>query len=381
MASDPAATIKSFLGIRNVAQSRRQPIGALAEAVNIDVDDEGGILSRPGYRKSLNLTDVSAAFSPLNSYVAYVVDDGSLKRISPNLQVTTLGIVPITDTYWVEVGTRIFMSTGFIVEDDQLKPWFIEPPTSPLIQVTSGSLPAGQYQVTMTVVADDGRESPSCSVAVLDLPEKSGLQLAGVSGCNVYISDTNGANLYLAGYEASYIGALETAIPLDPALLLTTPISGVLGPIAYYDSCMFVTQYDQVTDTSTVYWSKPFFWHVFDVFEDYIQVPGEVRLLYGHDEGLLIGTDRDIWAYNGEAISKLAKYGVPLGRCLAFTKDGGVLFQSNWGVCTFPFQNLTMEKVVFPPGKYCATAVVNTHAMSKFITLTDGLGVPELSTI
>ena len=195
------ATISSFLGVRNVAQSRKQPLGALAEAVNVDVDDEGVIVSRLGYAKSLALTSVTAAFAPVNADVAYVVDNGTLKQITPGLQSISLGSVSTKDTHWLEIGMRIFMSTGYLIDNGELKAWFIDPPNPPLIQITSGNLPAGQYQITFTTLADDGRESPSCAVSTLNLSADSGLQLSGVDQCNVYLSDANGSNLYYVGYE------------------------------------------------------------------------------------------------------------------------------------------------------------------------------------
>lgn len=375
------ATISSFLGVRNVAQSRKQPLGALAEAVNVDVDDEGVIVSRLGYAKSLALTSVTAAFAPVNADVAYVVDNGTLKQITPGLQSISLGSVSTKDTHWLEIGMRIFMSTGYLIDNGELKAWFIDPPNPPLIQITSGNLPAGQYQITFTTLADDGRESPSCAVSTLNLSADSGLQLSGVDQCNVYLSDANGSNLYYVGYEVDYIGNMDASTPIDPSLMLTSYPEGDLGPIAFYDACVYVSQYDPVLAVSTIYASKPFFWHVFDVFEDYIQVPGEVRMLYGYSEGLLIGTDRDIWAYNGEAISKLAKYGVPPGHGLAADKDGTVMFQTYRGICTLPFKNLTIDKAIFPAGNYCSTAIVNDRAFDKFIILTDGTGESELSTV
>ncbi len=380
-----------FLGMRNEAQSRRQPKGdantgekliALSASNNIDIDDEGGIVSRPGYISALAGTSITAAYSSRFYKIAYIVDNGSLKRILPNLDTTILGAVPTDDTYWVEVGNKVFLSTGHIVDGDNLIPWRVQPPQIPIVLTIGGSLSAGLYQIALTQISADGRESGSSVPIRIDVPANSGFELAGVAGCNVYVTAENGDIFYKAGYETTFI--LDTTpynYPLDEVLLMAAALPDNVGPIAYYDSCLYYTLYDKPSHTTLIGWSNPFRWHTFDVFGDYFQVAGEVRLLVGLDEVLLIGTDKEILAYNGEKPNKLAKYGVPRGHNYSLTRDGKIFFQTVRGVCTMPFENLSGDKVALPAGDYCTTGLVDINGLEKFITLTDGNGVPDNSTI
>jgi hypothetical protein len=119
---------------------------------------------------------------------------------------------------------------------------------------------------------------------------------------------------------------------------------------------------------------------VFDLFNNYLMVPGEVRLLFAHDSTLLIGTDREIWLYDGSGIKLLAGYGVPKGQSLSFNQYDQVFFQTKHGVCTLPFQNLTLDKLWLPPGETCSSGVRNIDASDFFLTLTNGASATELTT-
>ena len=375
--------IDAFLGLRNVAQSRRQPVGALHEAINVDIDDEGGILSRTGYVPSLTMTAVTAAFTPLDHQTAYLVDNGHAKRVYPDGTVIDLGAVRDGTVYWAEAGDRVFMSTGHTLYNNSVFDLIVLPPNAPSISVIPGSFQEGQYQVITTRVTADGRESGSSVVTVMYLAAGSGIYLQGVEGCNVYLTAANGDVFYFVGYETSQVVDEPSvlAYPIEDVLITANPIPYGLGPIAYYDSCLYYSKYDQTTHTTLIGWSKPFRWHVCDASADYFQVPGEVRMLAVADGALVIGTDRQILTYDGESIQKVAAYGVPKGHVASYTRDGQLFFQSKRGVCTMPFANLTLDKVALPVEGNCATALIDLSGFERLITLTDGKGRTDNSTI
>jgi hypothetical protein len=104
-------------------------------------------------------------------------------------------------------------------------------------------------------------------------------------------------------------------------------------------------------------------------------------MLVGLPDVLIIGTDKEIKAYNEEGLTPLASYGMPKGHNHQITKKGKLFFQTNLGVCTWPFENLTEDKVALPMGRYCGTGLVNMNGMEKFLTMTDGSGGTDNSTI
>lgn len=380
--SAPTIDIKTFLGVRNTGQSRRVPVGALATAINVDVDDEGGVVMRDGYEKSLAGANITAAYSPLHEDFTYIVDAGVLYRVDPTLNKYALGSVSTEPTYWAEAGNKILMSTGYIVDGDELLPWRVQPPPAPICRATSGSLPAGRYQVLMTATAADGRESGTSYVAILELLDNSGIQITNSSGYNVYLTEGNGTVFYPVGTGVSYIAeATNLVSPIADALLLNNTLPDSVDQIAYYDTCAYYSQFDQANNTTYIAYSQPYRWHVFDLFNNYLQVPGEVRLLVGTKNALVIGTDKAIYLYDGQELLKAASYGVPHGHNWSRGTEGYVIINTERGPCTVdPFTNLTQDNVSLPAGRVCSTAIVAKHGITKFITLTDGIGTANNAT-
>lgn len=382
---------KRFFGLRNLQQSRRSDEGedrlgiALSASLNIDIDDEGGIINRPGYSLTTAGTNIVSAYALRDRSAAYVIDNGTLIELTQagsSLLSTVIGTVPNVDTYFVEVGNQLFLSSGYIVNNGVLLPWALQPPAQPIGIIGSGNLLAGTYQVACTYVAADGRESASSQPVIFQVPANGSIQLVGAIGCNVYITQPNGDVLYLVGTGTTNITDTSGySYPMPNELLNNTTIPSNIGPIAYYDSSAVFSTYDQASNSSFIAWSKPFRFHVFNVNEDYVQVPNKVNLLVGTEDFLMIGTDKEIFAFDGLDLKRLARYGVPTGKIYQFSRDNELYFQTVRGVCKLPFQNLTEEKISVPYGTYCATGLISQNGLEKFITVTDGTGGTEDATV
>ena len=382
---------KRFLGIRNLSQSRRTPEGedkrtiALSEAINVDIDDEGGIISRPGYTKVISGTNITSAYfrRDYTNSIGYYIDSGHLYRILPDLTTNLLGTVPATDTYWSEAGNKVFLSTGYIVDNNSVIPLQVPIPSAPIVFPGIGNLPAGQYQVVLTTIMPDGRESGCSPITIVNIPTDGGsLQIQGTTNCNVYCTMVNGDILYLVGYQATIINSMiGYSYPLDPELVETVAIPNGITQLTVYNSSLYYAVYDPSRHITYIGWSKPFRYHVADAYQEYIQIAGEVRLMAGLSDVLLIGTDKEIKAYNEEGLTHIASYGVPKGHNYQIHRDGRIRFQTNRGVCTWPFENLSGDKVALPMGLYVGTGWVEMNGLEKFITMTDGSGGTDDSTI
>lgn len=379
--------LMAFLGLHNRARSRKQHRGegqliSLATAQNIDIDDEGAVSSRDGYALSLSLTDAQNGFNVMRFSYGLVVDNGTLKRVSPDGDVTSLGSVENIYTEFLEVGNKIFLSTGHIVDDGVLIPWAVYPPEPPTVTVIGGFLIAGVYQVLITKISDDGRESASCAPVLVELADGSGLRLAGVEGCMVYVTDANGAVYNEVGYQVYEITSLpEARKPINPELIVKQTFPRDITKIAFDDERMWCAYYDHVNDRSALFYSAKHLFHVFDYFSGVVDgIDGIIRLLHGTPQGLLIGTDRAIMLYSEAGLSYLADYGVPSGKPLSVTRSGQVFFMSLRGVCTMPFQNLTGDKFTCALGGECVSAIVENSGNERFVLITDGTGAAEDST-
>ena len=389
MLNQPTPQVLAFLGLHNKAQSRRQPKGdgeliSLTDCQNVQLDDEGGIISRDDYVLEIPGTAITAAFSIENNKYAYMVDDGILKRVNNNRTIVPLGTVSTHPTEWLEVGTRVFMSTGYLIDNNILMSWDTPIPPQPDVIIGTGYLMAGQYQITITSITPDGRESGSCDVIALNLPDNSGLTLTGINNCMVYMTELNGSLFYEIGLGVSVINSVTqlSAKTINNDLLITQSLPPGIQKIAYYNQCLHCSVYDKTTNSSAVFYSKPFLFNVFDWFEDVISdIAGEVRGMLGMPDGLLIGTDREILLYNADSGTiKLAGYGVASGKPIKQNRDGQIFIQSLRGVCTMPFKNLTGDKYTAPLGGECSTAMLDSSGTELFITITDGLGQTQDST-
>lgn len=102
--------IANFLGIHNTNPPRSIPDAALSDAVNVDITDSGAILSRPGITSALALA-ISSAYAC--SAGAFLVSDGTLYRINPDLSLTELAAS--TATAFADHGDIVFTNDGLMI--------------------------------------------------------------------------------------------------------------------------------------------------------------------------------------------------------------------------------------------------------------------------
>ena len=374
----------AFLGLYNREISRRLPTGALVVADNVDIDDAGGVVSREGYTLSEPLTNVTAAFATQDEQRLFVVDDGTLKLLQPGSTGVVLATGVSSDyIYWLEVAEYVLMSTGHIIgPNNQVTSWRVPKPEQPVVNLVSGSLPAGQYQVVHTYVDTSGGEGGASAPAIMNVADGSGLTVEPeyITGYDVrvYVTDTNGAEYYF--YRESTAGSVEIATTegltatLDEAQLRGYPAPDGVEHLAFYEGRVWASEFSG--DQTVIWYSEPYWWNLFDLESSYIVIPDKVTMMVGHSQGLLIATNDEIYVYTAEeALVRLAQYGTPDG--VPYTQDdtGKIYIWSNQGLCeALPFQNLTEQKVSLAAGNVCYTKLVEQNGRRKVVIMTDGNG-------
>ena len=357
--------IKSFLGIRNTSPSRSIPDNALADAVDVDIDDVGIVSRRNGnaIAKSMAITSV---YSTLDQ-VCYVVSGGNLYRLQDNLAEINLG--PSTATYFTDAGKVLFTNDGLRVEGDVAASIKLATPSNPLsLSVIAGSLPAGRYSATYTFRNSKGLESGSAPIATIELAADGGIDFTPVTpptGYSVtyYLTDANGE-----------VYRDANGVQLHSARMLAGPFPGDAELLAWHDSMLFVSR-SLPNGSTQLLFSKPYLPQLFDYTQDYIIVPGQIRGLASTAQAIVIGTDAAIYAWADGSLQTLAGYGVVAGRPFSRTVDGRVYIFSRRGVCVaFPLENLTEKKASFAPGQQCSTAIVEQNGIQQFVVLSDGSG-------
>ena len=361
--------VNSFLGIRNTSPVRSIPDNALSAATDVDIDDAGILTRRNGCNKVATYTNVTSAYSTRDK-TAYVVANGILNRVGADFSLFPL--VASTATAFTDFGKVLFTNDGFRIQDNKVVDLtFPEPPSlSPTLVVTSGNWPAGQYSVTYCYRDnDDGLEGPSSPITTVTLTDNQMILVNPVPSYAgytpvVYMTDAGGSVFYDTN-----------GVQLREAQILANQMPIGAPAIAFHNSSLWVAS-PQPNGSTVIYHSTPFFYHLFDYVQNYIIVPGEVRAMQSVAEGLVIGTDSNIYLY-ADALTPLANYGVPKGRAFIRTPDDKVKIFSHRGVCeAMPFVNFTETKALFAPGVQCSTALVDQNGIQKFVALSDGSGLP-----
>jgi hypothetical protein len=393
--NDPTVVVNEFVGIRNTGQTKTRPVGSMETAENVNlhgITEEGAALSiegRNGYALSQAFTDIQAAYQTQDEQRLFVIDDGTLKYV--NSDFTTVNIKSGfngDDVYFTEAGNDIFYSGNIKGVVKELTAYdYIPLATVPSVTTIEGSLYEGRYMVTATYTRVDGAEGGSPPAYVLDVTDGSALVIETVApsgyDVNIYVSSANGSDMYwiyTGGTATIQWDSIEDlSYPLDREQYQKEPLPDNCTVIEFHEGKIWAADYSIDDDITAVRFSSPFWWHLYELYGDYIAVPGKVVMLESVPGGLVIGTDREIYVYTREEVLvKLADYGVVEGWPASIMDDGNTMFWTERGVCiALPFRNLTEEKVSLPPGIKCSTSIIREDGEERFIILTDGNGTAD----
>lgn len=226
-------------GMNNRAADHALPVSkygrvvAVRNAVNVDVDSEGGLRRREGLTKVRSGVGTRGGYScPLG---AYFVEGTKLFRLNADDSATELadGILGDTITYEYFNGS-VYFSDGLVTKRITAAgagEWGQDVPAAPQLHPVAGTLPAGTYLAAITTIEADGRESGASAEAEITLNVASGIRVAGFASgktVRVYLSTTNGTTLFMAAITgaASYdvtAPVYDNGLVLDKQFLSRPP--------------------------------------------------------------------------------------------------------------------------------------------------------------
>lgn len=377
-----------FLGLNNVADPIRLGLRWLRTADNVVIDRTGAIDRRPGYRATSVAGALSGGYSTKDFTRFYVVLDGDLCQVNPDMTATVLredvGAAPM---HWDEINDVVYFSNGaskgLIYPDGTVRDWGWDVPAQPQLLAVAGNLEPGLYRVCLTYRLPDGRETGSGEAAELELTAGQALQVHSIPhrpGCTarVYITPANSEAFQLAA-ETSGASTVwnhpPEALGADLLNVLLSPPPAAAVQLAFYAGRAWLMQYVPEQNLTIVWRSLPLAFHLFDLEAGYIAVPGRGYMLAAHAEGLLIGTDSSIQVWNGTQLATLADYGVVPGWPSAHDEESGkAYFWTQRGVCrALPFENLTEGRISVAPGLQVGAALLRRGGSVAFLaSLHDG---------
>lgn len=201
-------------GVNNLAPEFSVPSDQLRDAQNVDIQDDGSLVARPGFAKVIDATNAHSAWSyERNLPFALYVDNGELIAFDASLRTTNLrgglgNMLPLS--YEFANDSAYFTNgefTGRVNAAIELRAWGIESPTGePLLSAnaTIGGLDAGAYQVAVSFISDEGEEGGTGLASSITVTQGGGIQLASIPQpldshvvfIRVWKSKTNGDILY-----------------------------------------------------------------------------------------------------------------------------------------------------------------------------------------
>lgn len=369
--------IDGFRGLNNVADPLSLDLSWLARADNCVVNNHRKLVRAHGFEQRDTATSITGSYATEDQQQLYLVDAGQLVQLETGfvrrVLATGLSSAPM---YFVEVNGLVYYTNGIdrgMIQDGRAQAWGIEPPGVPQLTVGTGVLPAGTYQACITLTDARGIESGNGQVAMIVVGAGSQItvseipQTAGLTS-NVYVTAANGSTFYQltenAGTAVSYNCAPDALGMELPFWRISAP-RGTLPAI--YAGQMWIAEPVPAADMSVIWPSLPIHYHHFSLGAGAITVPGSVRLLKGFDDGLLIGTDRTIFLWTGEALLILARYGVTPGvHADVFNKQ--TYFWTLRGMCrAMPFENMTQGVVSVAPGVSAGGAVIEQDGFRRYV--------------
>lgn len=175
-------TVAGFTGIDNASPLEALRPGAAREMVNVDLDKQLKPQLRGGYALRLAATHAHSLAS--SSLGMLAVLDGTLSRFDATfaeVEAIRAGLTPEPlcyaelngDVYWTN-GAHFRRVRGIDLADT---PGWIDCAALPTLTIdaTTGGLRAGDYQVAMTFLDADGRESGADGAVVVTVPQGGGI--------------------------------------------------------------------------------------------------------------------------------------------------------------------------------------------------------------
>jgi hypothetical protein len=393
---DSSRKYKDFLGLINTQAPVDFGFKGLSIANNVMGDDAKQFHTRPGF-------SLFRAGAPITAFVLgsemYVVEGGVLRHLLSATESRDL-LAGLTGTSysWDVINSKAYFVNGVeagVVFGDTYESLRVAAPSITSVEpLDVGALPATRFNVGQgydtalwrfcaTYMLSDGRESaPSEAVELIASPTTRAFRVTvppQYARTNLYVTEPDGTVFRLATStttEVTSFAALRTTTELTT--YGTSPLPDGVDQLVYWNGKLWVAQYFPAENTSVIWFSKSFAFHLYDMGGDYIVVPGRVAMLLWNNAGLLIGSTEAVYQYDAAGkLDTVVGYGVTPGSAGVVDSEGVAYFWTTRGLCkASPFENLTEKTVGMPAGLWANTALVYLDGMQQVVTITQGGGTP-----
>jgi hypothetical protein len=387
--------IRRFTGINNVQPSVHARLGDLQTANNVLITDRGAIKRRLGLSLGIDATadDTTHSVWDDGTYLYYVMDS-DLKRVSSvGGGVTTIHSslsAPSAQMHYIKLEGITYYSNGTDygkVQSNGTVTTSIWGSTAPSFSIASGSgtVPIGTYQVLVTGVYADGRETPA-AVDETTLAAIGGFTVnisahsdTLVTTFNVYVTRPDGGagDSGEASYKFDNVANSGGASVLVNSLASDDIDGGRAGTLnmagmphgkfpCFYRGRLYCAS------GSYIFYSEPWMYELTKADHNFIPAGGTVTNIMPVENGIWVSTNEESFFMFGkgpqdeggfEKISSVSGWGVP----------GGVVTNGD----KLNLRNLSGGKVAIWPTK---TGIIVGDANGRFMVRTREFWVPPSST-
>jgi hypothetical protein len=329
----PAKTIKlgPWNGIDNVHAPNSGPfqppgefekrLAALVTASDVDLDDEGWPTSRLGLATVLEPTAALRGFSALGMLLVH--DEDKILQVDLDedpVGTTTIisGLAVDDPVQFLEHESQVFWTTtsyaGRITDAGVAKNWGMQIPPTPTLGTTTGALPAGRYQVTVTYADATGIESAAPVAQTIDIVEQGEFRTTNAITVDLAPNDTNATHVRIYATPANsnvFYWVKTVAIGSLPATLTSCTVSffslkthHMRGPIP--GSGLFT--FNRTIFTFRGHWAFPsneYSLHIFDPMHEVLYVASPIRAAAGVSGGFWLATERGLFFLRGDSLKNL----------------------------------------------------------------------------
>lgn len=383
----------TFKGINNVLPADKSIDGYFKEQVNLDIDKSNNLSKRKGF-----ILKDSANYHSLwsDGFKMYAVRNGDLVRLYEDSSFLTL-VSSIGDSrVTFEIVDSVYYYTSKFrsgqIRADVAYPWGIDIPSMVItLTETVGTLPKGDYQVSLTYSTLDGRESGASVSSRISVTGNSSVLVSGIPpsshsevvSINIYMTTTNGEVLYRVGSitngtTTTTISSLTGGRPLETFNLYPAPKGSI---VRWFSGRMYIAQ------DNILWWSEPYQYDHFDFTKNYYYFDEEITAVCPMPGGIWVSSDKIYYIsgkdpHEGRLTEKgLARVvrgsdvkfsgayifieNTPLGYKWLVTTDLGIFVLFNDGVIL----NISEQNVSFPKAHDAAAGFIQEDGINRYVSL------------
>lgn len=294
--------LNKFSGLNTIDTPIAVGVGALVKAKNIDIDHNGKISTRQGFTKALDEPIVGMS----NRLV--LCKNGELLRINSSTSIDLLAVGIAGDTLdSVDCAGNTYFTTGNyngVMTGSTVRAMGLLPPEIS-VTVGLGNLPKGNYLVSATSIAEDGRESSSFPAQVISVDDHASIAIfvelpLNAVTANIYCSGQDGEELF---YQATSDQLLITHS--DALLNSGEPINRENKGVMPFGK--LIEEYAGhllIANDEYLYFSEALDYELCDYANNIIPFESPITMLRSVETGIFISTTDAVFFATGETPDK-----------------------------------------------------------------------------